>query len=199
VIATPSTIFTVWALSYAVNTLGLARTPLLWVGVLANVVAMVTIPLWGRLSDRIGRKRQFVAGSIGSAAMAFAYLWSISTASYALIFVVGVLFFGVVYTATSAVWPAFYGEMFPARVRLSGTALGTQIGFAIAGFVPSVIGWAVGAGQSAWVGAALITALLCLVSVAAVSTARETFRVPTAQLGATGVPFPRVDAPNVAS
>ncbi|GIM92426.1 MFS transporter [Paractinoplanes toevensis] len=199
VIATPSTIFTVWALSYAVNTLGLDKTPMLWVGVLANAVAMATIPLWGRLSDRIGRKRQFVAGSIGSAAMTFAYLWSISTGSYALIFIVGVLFFGVVYTATSAVWPAFYGEMFPARVRLSGTALGTQIGFAIAGFVPSIIGWAVGSGQSAWIGAALITSLLCLVNIVAVSTARETFRVPTAQLGATGLRSPRLDGAGKAS
>ncbi len=192
VIATPSTIFTVWALSYAVNTLGLAKTPMLWVGVLANVVAMAAIPLWGRLSDRVGRKRQFIAGSAGSAVLAFAYLWSISTRSYPLILVVGVLFFGVVYTATSAVWPAFYGEMFPARVRLTGTALGTQIGFAIAGFVPSAIGWLVGTGPNAWIGAALITALMCLVNIVAVSTARETFRVPTAELGAS--PARRDDA-----
>jgi MFS family permease len=185
-IATPSTIFTVWALSYAVNTLGLAETPMLWVSVLANLVAMVTIPLWGRLSDRVGRKRQFIAGATGCAVMTFAYLWSISTGGYALIFIVGVLFFGVVYTSTSAVWPAFYGEMFPARVRLSGTALGTQIGFAIAGFVPSIIGWAVGTGPDAWMGAALITALLCLVSIVAVWTARETYRVPTAELGVPG-------------
>ncbi|GAA2853309.1 MFS transporter [Actinoplanes cyaneus] len=196
-IATPSTIFTVWALSYAVNTLGLDRTPMLWVGVLANLVAMAAIPLWGRLSDRTGRKRQFIAGSIGSAVMTFAYLWSISTRSYVLIGIVGVLFFGVVYTMTSAVWPAFYGEMFPARVRLTGTALGTQIGFAIAGFVPSIIGWVVGSTRDAWLGAAVITALLCLVSIVAVSTARETFRVPTARLG--GSSEPRDDAANVAA
>ena len=36
VIATPSTIFTVWALSFAVNTKGLDKTRLLWVGVIAN-------------------------------------------------------------------------------------------------------------------------------------------------------------------
>ena len=45
--------------------------------------------------------------------------------------------FGVVYSATNGVWPSFYGEMFPTRVRLSGMAIGTQIGFAIAGFAPT--------------------------------------------------------------
>ena len=38
-----STIFTVYALSYAVNTIGLERTPILWVGVLANIVALLAI------------------------------------------------------------------------------------------------------------------------------------------------------------
>jgi MFS family permease len=183
VIATPSTIFTVWALSYAVNTIGLKKTPILWVGVLANVLALGAIPLWARLSDRIGRKPVFVAGAIGSAAMTFAYLGSIRSGNYTLIFLTGLVMFGLVYTATSAVWPSFYGEMFPASVRLSGTALGTQLGFAFAGFVPTIISAWAGTGRGAWIGAGLITAGLCLVNIAVVVTARETFRVPTAELG----------------
>ncbi|MEV1174111.1 MFS transporter, partial [Nonomuraea sp. NPDC049784] len=138
VIASVSTIFTVHALSYAVNTMHLERGPMLWVGVLANVAAVITIPLWGSLSDRIGRKPVFIGGSLGCAVLMFGYLWSISTGSYALIFVVGILMFGVVHSATSGVWPSFYGEMFTTRVRLSGMAIGTQIGFAIAGFAPTV-------------------------------------------------------------
>jgi MFS family permease len=183
VIATPSTIFTVWALSYAVDTVGLKSTPILWVGVLANVVALGTIPLWARLSDWIGRKPVFAGGAAGSAAMTFAYLWSIRTGSYPLIFLTGVVMFGLVYTATSAVWPSFYGEMFPASVRLSGTALGTQLGFAFAGFVPTIISAWAGSGLAAWTGAGLICAALCLVSITAVLTGRETYRVPTAELG----------------
>jgi MFS family permease len=183
VIATPSTVFTVWALSYAVNTVGLKKTPLLWVGVLANVLALGVIPLWAKVSDRVGRKPIFVVGAVGSAVMTFAYLWAIRTGSYPLIFLTGIVFFGAVYTATSAVWPAFYGEMFPAKVRLSGTALGTQIGFAFSGFVPTIIGAWAGSGLDAWVGAGLITAALCLVNIVVVLTGRETYRVPTADLG----------------
>ncbi|NJP94583.1 MHS family MFS transporter [Nonomuraea sp. FMUSA5-5] len=183
VIASVSTIFTVHALSYAVNTMGLERGPMLWVGVLANVAAVITIPLWGRLSDRVGRKPVFVGGSLGCAVLMFAYLWSISAGDYLLIFLAGILMFGVVHSATSAVWPSFYGEMFTTRVRLSGMAIGTQIGFAIAGFAPTVATAVAGTGPESWLGVSVITAVVCLVNVAAVATARETYKVPTAQLG----------------
>jgi MFS family permease len=185
VIASVSTIFTVHALSYAVNTMHLERGPMLWVGVLANVAAVISIPLWGRLSDRVGRKPVFVGGSLGCAVLMFAYLWSISIGNYALIFVAGIVMFGIVHSATSAVWPAFYGEMFTTRVRLSGMAIGTQIGFAIAGFAPTIATAVAGTGQDSWFGVALITAALCLINVAAVATGRETYRIPTEQLGRT--------------
>ena len=44
---------------------------------------------------------------------------------------------GVVYSAMNGIQPSLYGEMFPTRVRLSGMAIGTQIGFAIGGFAPT--------------------------------------------------------------
>ncbi|MFC4122967.1 MFS transporter [Nonomuraea zeae] len=187
VIASVSTIFTVHALSYAVNTMHLERSPMLWVGVLANVAAVISIPLWGRLSDRIGRKPVFVGGSLGCAILMFAYLWSISVGNYVLIFVAGIVMFGIVHSATSAVWPAFYGEMFTTRVRLSGMAIGTQIGFAIAGFAPTIATAVAGTGQGSWLGVSLITAALCLINVAAVATAKETYRIPTEQLGRTPI------------
>ncbi|MEU0465518.1 MFS transporter [Amycolatopsis sp. NPDC006131] len=183
VIAAVSTIFTVYALSYAVNSAGLARTPMLWVGVLANVVALGAIPLWAMLADKVGRKPVFIGGSLGCAVLIFAYLGAIASGNYVLVFVVGILMFGVVYSATNAVWPAFYGEMFPARVRLSGMAIGTQIGFAIAGFTPTIAAAIAGDKSANWVGVAIFTAGLCLVNVIAVLTGRDNYRVPTADLG----------------
>lgn len=183
VIASVSTIFTVYALSFAVNTVELERTPMLWVGVLANIVALGALPLWATLADRVGRKPVFIAGSVGCAVLMFAYLGAISAGSYPLIFLVGVLMFGVVYSATNGIWPSFYGEMFTARVRLSGMAIGTQIGFAIAGFSPTIAATLDGADGTSWVPVAVFTAVLCFVNVLAVFTAKETFHVPTDQLG----------------
>jgi MFS family permease len=182
-IASVSTVFTVYALSYAVNTVELDRTPMLWVGVLANVVALAALPLCATLADRIGRKPVFIAGSLGCAVLMFGYLGAISAGSYPLIFLVGIVMFGLVYSATNGIWPSFYGEMFTARVRLSGMAIGTQIGFAIAGFSPTIAAALDGEDGTNWVPVAVFTAVLCLVNVLAVATAKETYRVPTEQLG----------------
>ena len=112
-----------------------------------------------------------------------AYLFSITTGSYVLIFVVGVLLSGVVYSAANGVWPAFYAEMFPTQVRLSGMALGTQVGFAIGGFAPTVAAALAGDQLAGWFPVAVFTAALCVVSALAAFTARETFRTPMAELG----------------
>ncbi|MET8473551.1 MFS transporter [Streptomyces sp. NPDC004856] len=183
-VASVSTIFTVWALSYATSdAVGMDRSAMLWVGALANLVALAAIPLWARLADRVGRRPVFLAGAAGSALLMFGYLWAISTGSYALTFVLGILAFGVVYSAANAVWPAFYGEMFPTRVRLSGMAIGTQIGFAISGFAVTFAAQIAGSDGTNWFAVALFTAALCVPPVLAALTARETAKVPTAQLG----------------
>ncbi|KOV87423.1 MFS transporter [Streptomyces sp. NRRL WC-3618] len=183
-VASVSTIFTVWALAYATSdSVGMSRSSMLWVAALANVVALAAIPLWATLSDRIGRRPLFLAGAAGSGVMMFAYLWAISTGSYPLILVLGVITFGVVYSAANGTWPSFYGEMFSTRVRLSGMAIGTQIGFAVAGFAVTFAAEIAGPDGDDWFSVALFTAALCLPPVLAALTARETHRVPTERLG----------------
>ncbi|CAM5389758.1 MFS transporter [Streptomyces fumanus] len=183
-IASVSTIFTVWALAFATgDSVGMSRTAMLWVGALANVVALAAIPLWATLSDRIGRRPVFLVGAAGSAVTMFLYLWAVSTGSYPLTFLCGVLCFGVVYSAANGVWPAFYGEMFATRVRLSGVAIGTQIGFAVAGFAVTFAARIAGPDGDDWTAVALFTAALCVPPVIAALTARETHAVPTEQLG----------------
>ncbi|MFJ7175452.1 MFS transporter [Streptomyces massasporeus] len=183
-IASVSTIFTVWALAYATSdAVGMSRTAMLWVGALANVVALAAIPLWATLSDRIGRRPVFLIGAAGSAVTMFLYLWAVSTGSYPLTFLSGIVCFGVVYSAANGVWPAFYGEMFATRVRLSGVAIGTQIGFAAAGFAVTFAARIAGPGGDDWSAVALFTAALCVPPVIAAVSARETHRVPTEALG----------------
>ena len=176
-----STIFSVFTLSYAVNTMHIARTTMLTVLVLANVVALVAIPLWASLSDRIGRRPVFMLGALGSAALIWPYMWAISTQNIAMIFVVGLLLSGVVYSAANGVWPALYGEMFDTRVRLSGMAIGTQIGFALGGFAPAISAALISRG---WAVVAMFTTVTAAVAALSVWTARETYRLPMSELGA---------------
>ncbi|MEU8851609.1 MFS transporter [Streptomyces sp. NPDC048564] len=183
-VASVSTIFTVWALSYATsNSVGMSRSSMLWVGALANLVALAAIPLWATLSDRIGRRPVYLMGAAGSAVTMFLYLWAISTGSYPLTLLLGVVAFGVVYSAANGVWPSFYGEMFSTRVRLSGMAIGTQIGFAVAGFAVTFAAQIAGPDGDDWSAVALFTAALCVPPVVAALSARETAKVPTELLG----------------
>ncbi|WP_409468328.1 MFS transporter [Streptomyces sp. HC307] len=183
-IASVSTIFTVWALSYATSdSVGMSRSSMLWVGALANVVALAAIPLWATLSDRIGRRPVYLVGAVGSAITMFLYLWAISTGSYPLTLLLGIVTFGVVYSAANGVWPSFYGEMFSTRVRLSGMAIGTQIGFAVAGFAVTFAARIAGPDGDDWSSVALFTAALCIPPVIAALSARETHKVPTEHLG----------------
>ena len=182
-VSTVSTIFGVYALAFAVNTVHIDRTTMLWVVATTNVVALIAIPIWATLADRYGRKPMFIVGSVLPGILMFAYLWAVSQANIALIFAIGILMSGVLYSASNGVWPSFYAEMFSTRVRLSGMAIGTQIGFALGGFAPTIAAAIQGPGVDGWRPVAFLTLGVCLVAAAAALTARETYRVPMHQLG----------------
>ncbi len=182
-ISVVSTIFSVFTLSYAVNTMQIDRSTMLTVLVLANIVALGAIPLWASLADRIGRKPVFIFGALGCAVLIWPYIWAISQGNLTLIFVLGILLSGVVYSASNGVWPALYGEMFDTRVRLSGMAIGTQIGFALGGFAPTISAALLGTGPNGWVPVAAFTSVTAIVAAISAATAFETYRTPMLELG----------------
>jgi MFS family permease len=176
---------------------GLDKTTMLWVAIATNVVALAAIPAWATLADRIGRKPVFIFGAVGSGALMFAYLGAIASGQYVLIFAAAILMSGIVYSAQNGVWPALYGEMFPTRVRLSGMAIGTQIGFAIGGFAPTAAAAIDGGGTGGWVPVAFYVFGSSLLAAIAIATARETYRKTLPELDQVeqGEPEPVAAAP----
>ena len=180
--STVSTIFAVYALAFAVKTVGLDDTTMLWVLIVSNVVAMGAIPAWARLADRIGRKPVFLFGALGSGALMFAYLAAIASGKYLLIFAAAIFMSGVVYSAQNGIWPALFTEMFPTRVRLSGVAIGTQIGFAIGGVGPTIATAIAGNGTDGWVPVAAMVLGFSILAAIGVATTRETYDIPLQEL-----------------
>src|SRR3954462_6714040 len=188
-IAMVNTMFQVFALNFATSDdygIGISSTTMLWLAIVANLVAIATIPFWARLSDRVGRKQVFVTGVLGSAVLVTAFLGAIEARNVVLTFVLGVLLAGVVYSMPNAVWPATYAEYFPTQVRLSGMAIGTQFGFALAGFTPTIAGWLMDGNADNWVKVAAFAVGACVISAVAVITGpAATHLVATRKIGVT--------------
>jgi MFS transporter, MHS family, shikimate and dehydroshikimate transport protein len=101
--------------------------------VLSAVVALAAIPIFGRLSDRLGRKAMFFAGSFFAIAFAFPMFWLLdmkAPVTITLTIIAAIIFGQIVGFGVGAPW---YSELFAARLRYSGASLGFQIGAAISG------------------------------------------------------------------
>lgn len=181
-VAAVSTVFGNLALAYG-KEVGLDPSLTLWLVVVANIVALGTQPLFGTLADRIGRKPVFIYGALSSAVLMPFYMLSMSGGNTVLTFVLAVLTFSCGYAAANAVWPAFYGEMFSTRVRFSGMAIGTQLGFLMAGFAPTIVAALGGVSDGGWVVISAFTGVIALIAALSAMTARETRSVPTSELG----------------
>ena len=146
-------------------------------------VGMFAIPVWAHLSDRIGRKPVFILGALGSGIMIWPYFWALGQVNIPLAFVSGILLMGVAYGAANGVWPSLYCEMFSTKVRLTGMAIGTQLGFTLAAQAPAVAALVTRYDPSEWIPVAGVVSIACVISIAAVCTAPETNRVKLSDLG----------------
>ena len=107
---------------------GIAQSMLLETVIVAVALELVTIPLAGALSDRIGRRPTFIAGALLHVALAVPFFMAIDSGNRAAIQLVMILAISVGHSLCYAPQAALFPELFPARVRCSGIALIWQIG-----------------------------------------------------------------------
>ncbi|HXM31209.1 MAG TPA: MFS transporter [Xanthobacteraceae bacterium] len=137
----PFYIFTAFVFAYGVGTLKMSRDFLLTAVLAAAVLEFFTIPFFGYLSDRIGRKRMYSIGVVAVGIYGFVYFGLLNTASTALIFLAIVLSL-VPHAMMYGPQAAMIAESFPSRLRYSGASLGYQLTALIAGGpAPLVATW----------------------------------------------------------
>ena len=100
-----------------------------------------------------------------------------------MIFVFGFLNMSVFYSCWNGVWTVFFPEMFPAAVRYSGMAIGSQVGLILTGFAPVIATMLARPGPGGWIPVASFTVVCLTVSAIAIATARETHKTPLEELG----------------
>ena len=128
----PFYIFTAFVFAYAVNTLKVPRDFILTSVLAASVLSFVSIPLFGHISDRIGRKKTYMIGAAVTGAFGFLYFAMLNTGSYPLIFLAIVLSL-IPHDIMYGPQAALIAELFPGRLRYSGASLGYQLASVIAG------------------------------------------------------------------
>ncbi|ABG04549.1 major facilitator superfamily MFS_1 [Rubrobacter xylanophilus DSM 9941] len=174
---------TVYALSYATEQLGIANSTMLTMILITAAIGFVSKPVYGAISDMIGRRPIYFAGAIVGALISFPFFWALETRSIILIFLAYVVAINVAHNLIDAIEASFYPELFGTRTRYSGAALGHQLGAAITGFTPLIAGALSAAGG--WPLVAGYFTVACLVSVVCVYLATETFRKDIAEMEST--------------
>ena len=127
-----------FSLTYLTVYLGAQLSNTLLVLLVAHAAHFVLVPVWGALSDRIGRRPVFITGSVLTIGWAFIFFPLLDTLNDGMILigmVLGLALQGMMY----APQPAIMSELFPTRMRYSGVSLGYQVTSILAGSLAPLI------------------------------------------------------------
>jgi metabolite-proton symporter len=128
----PFYIFTAFVFSYGIETLHVSRNFLLTAVLSASVLSFVSIPLFGHLSDRIGRKNMYMIGAAATGVFGFIYFAMLKTGAEPIIFFAIILSL-IPHDMLYGPQAALIAESFTGRLRYSGSSLGYQLASVIAG------------------------------------------------------------------
>ncbi|MFF7202769.1 MULTISPECIES: MFS transporter [unclassified Streptomyces] len=166
-------VITAFILVYATTAVDLSKQTALNAVLIASAVHFAVIPLWGALSDRIGRRPVYLIGAIGVGAWMFPFFALIDTASFGALLLavtVGLVFHGAMYAPQAA----FFSEMFATRMRYSGASIGAQFSSVAAGAPAPLIATALLADFDSSTPIALYVIAAALITVVAIACAQET-------------------------
>lgn len=125
-------IFTAFIFTYGTARLGFTREFLLSAVMTGSVLSFFTIPFFGWLSDRAGRKKIYMLGTAAIGLYAFAYFAMLDTAAPLWVFTAIVIAM-IPHDMAYGPQAAMIAECFSARLRYSGASLGYHLASIVAG------------------------------------------------------------------
>jgi MFS family permease len=164
----PFYIFTAFIFSYGTSVLHVSRDFLLIAVLTASLLSFLSIPFFGHLSDRIGRKNVYMMGAVATGLFGFVYFGLLKAGSAVAIFLAIVLSL-IPHDMMYGPQAAMIAESFTSRLRYSGSSLGYQLASVIAGGpAPLIAAWLFGIYHSSFAiaGYIVVCALVSLIATA---------------------------------
>jgi metabolite-proton symporter len=132
-------IYESFVIVYATHELGLARSEIITALMLSSALQMVTVPLFGWLSDQVGRKPVYLSGAVLSGIFVFPFFAMLQTRSRVLVYLALFIVSGIAKTLMTSAQSPWLAEMFPSRVRYTGFALAREVTSPISGGIAPMI------------------------------------------------------------
>ncbi|WP_131779943.1 MFS transporter [Legionella bozemanae] len=126
-------VLTVFILSYGTLVLNLPKSLLLYAVMIGAVLETFSIPFFGMISDRIGRRPVYISGALLMAFFAFPFFWLLQTKNPVQVFFAVVFGMCIPHAMMHGAQGAFYSELFKTRIRYSGTAIAYHLSAALSG------------------------------------------------------------------
>lgn len=143
-------IYYVVAITYVTTSLGHPKTPILMAVLIACLIECLTLPLFGALSDRIGRRRVYVAGALFQVVLAVPFFLMISTGNFLLTALALTLGLAIGHGSMYGAQAALFSNLYPVTVRYTGLSVTQQVGATLGGGLSPLIGTALLAAGSGW-------------------------------------------------
>ena len=132
-------IYATFVLAYATQALGMNRQDILNGVLIAAAIETFTIPAFGALSDRLGRRPVYIFGAVFSALMSFPLFMLLATKNPQLAWIAIVLGLAIGHAAMYGPQASFLSELFGTKVRYSGVSLGYNLASIFAGALSPLI------------------------------------------------------------
>jgi len=170
-------IFTVFVLAYGEETLKLSKNTMLTGVIIAAALGLLTVPFYGWLSDRFGRRKLYMAGALFTLAFAYPFFALLDTKEPVLIWLAIVLAVNIGHDLMYGPQAAYFSELFQTRMRYTGASVGYQLASVFGGgFAPLIAVALLAAGGDKPYLVALYMMGMGVITVVATYYARETFR-----------------------